>query len=496
MASEMPKLNGQVRFERFDMVKLPILMIRLRALRNKAKSGEKDHYLLPCIDNPRQLAYARAIEHYVKGFDMEHVRYRILVGFLMFGAFSAAIGDGCALLSKSDVDVVGKAGSTVTSPRQECLLATDGKMVRVVLRTHFETPSDELAWIVPVPAKPRDIDKIDPELFAELDKATAPTFYTLVDQPGPIGCGCAQYAVHEPSKASRNGSSVMVYEQGTAGIFEYVVLGSTNGDELSKWLNTNGYALPIGSERILTRYVDNGWYWLAMKLRKNLPDSNKIIPHPVTYTYDAEMLTYPLVISQISASLENEIVLYVLGSTRYAPANWSNSSLNDLIYKPYKPTEEKEDFTRADTPSGTTYEHFFENATKSKDGQIFITESAQTLAKMALTGNRDEVELQESIHQLLQDFMSTTDNLYLTRLRTVMPPKAMNRDVILVPVEWPEIDNRVYISSVMTRQGSEMALAGCGVSMLLLCLWPQRRKLPRFLRVICGVLVCTILCML
>jgi hypothetical protein len=419
-------------------------------------------------------------------------RIALLATLALLAAASPALADGCAF-SPVQVGSVARDNeqTSVTSPRQECLMATDGKTVRMVLRTHFETASDELAWVVPVPAKPRDIKKADPELFATLDQATAPTFYTVESSKSPFGCGCASMGMQNESLGKWQ-HAVTVHEQGTAGIYEFVVLSSTGGDELTTWLSENGYALPIGAERVLGRYVEKGWYWLAMRLRKDLAESPKLVPHPIAYTYDSETLTFPLVISQLSAGLENEILLYVLAPSRYAAANWSNLSIDELIYKDPQARTFTDAFERAESPSGTTYEREFKYATEKRDGRVFITESAGA-AKEGRFPYYDPQKLRDAVDAITAALPTATKPGHLTRLRTVMPPKTMDRDVVLVPVEWPGVENYIQMSAAEANLHGETALAGGGVGLLLLGAWPRRRKLPRALRIILCMLACTIL---
>ena len=70
-----------------------------------------------------------------------------------------------------------EAVQMVESPRQEAVMIVRDGMVRVVLRTHFHTGPEELAWVVPVPATPKDIHECDDAVFDALDELTAPKFY-------------------------------------------------------------------------------------------------------------------------------------------------------------------------------------------------------------------------------------------------------------------------------------------------------------------------------
>jgi len=326
---------------------------------------------------------------------------------------------------------IGKSTKMVSSPKQEALLATDGKTVQVVLRTHFRAGPEELAWIVPVPSKPIKIEKCSDEIFSALERETAPKFYQTVGKGGGgFGCGCANYSPMQKNAAER--SSVVVEQTGTAGIFKYVVLSATRADELTKWLNDNKYFVPIGAKRIFDRYVQAGWYFLAMRIRPEAADALTLAPHPISYTYRDDKLVYPLVISQLSADLRNEIVLYVVGNCRYGCANWANATIDPekIELKP-------------GTPSGTNYEELVTDLTEKHRGRLFVAELANnwTSLRNGFTGRIDNV----LDRKLAIDLGA---NKTITRLRAIMTPKAMDRDVMLIPLAgWEKVDNNFNLSA-------------------------------------------------
>ncbi|MBS3734876.1 MAG: DUF2330 domain-containing protein [Phycisphaerae bacterium] len=327
------------------------------------------------------------------------------------GAFFRPVGQAAEL--------VGGAGDGVASPKQEALLATDGQEVTVVLRTYFRRGPDELAWVVPVPAKPDSVDKADDAIFEQLNRETTPRFFLPSNKGGGLGCGCG--AANWAGNGIQADPAVTVEEAGTAGIFEYVVLSAKEPKALHQWLNDHRYAVGVGADRVFARYVADGWYWLAMRIRPEEADKPTLAPHPITYTYTDDELVYPLVISQLSADLENEIVLYVVAPQRVACANWANHTVDA-------------DRVRVvpDSPSGTNYEKLITTATTEHGGHVFVTEYAQPVARAY--GLTDELAgLGTAGRQ---------HDRYLTRLRAVMTPKAMDRDVTLVPVSgWGDVSN-------------------------------------------------------
>ena len=327
--------------------------------------------------------------------------------FVTILPLARARGDGCMFA----IEEVGKSGKMAASPKQEAVLIQDGPNVRVILRTHFRAGPKELAWVVPVPAKPTDIDKGDEGVFAELEEATAPRFVSVKygGKPFFLACTCA---AGNAGDATPIAASVIVEATGTAGIFEYSVLSARRADKLVGWLNGHRYYVPPGAAAVFARYVRDGWHWLAMRIRPELTDRPTLAPHPVTYSYTADKLVYPLVISRVSADKESEVVLYVLAPERVTCANWSNVTTQQLA----GPAGQ---FHRSTgSPSGTNYEDRFRSETHRVGGRLFVTEFATRVRHLPLleriTG-RDPLK----------------DGPHLTRLRAILTPQAMDRDVTI-----------------------------------------------------------------
>jgi len=311
-------------------------------------------------------------------------------------------------------EYLGRSAAMVASPRQEALLVFDGSTVTVTLRTHFRAGPDELAWLVPVPGDPVDIRQGDDAVFEELEAETAPRF--LRYSGGGLGCGCGARGPEEIS------SAVIVERSGTAGIFGWTVLSATDAAALAKWLSDNGYVVPAGAERVLASYVKGGWKWLAMKVRAELAREPLLAPHPIVYSYRADRLVYPLAISQLSADLENEVVLYVLAEWRYECDNWSNRSSYAL-----GSSRDARLSADAASPSGTNYEQLFRRATDAENSHLFVTEYSQDMNHVSGRAFLEKLGGPDPLRRSGDE----PRTFWLTRLRAVMTPKAMDRDVVL-----------------------------------------------------------------
>jgi hypothetical protein len=368
---------------------------------------------------------------------------------------------------------IGKSGSLVTSPKQEAVLIFDGSTVQVVLRTHFRRGPQEVAWIVPVPAKPTDVQPCADRVFDQLESETAPRFY-IVERTGGLHLGCGGAATR-----SEIAPAVSVEKAGTAGVFQWVVLAARDASELVAWLNENKFAVPPESEAAFARYVAENWHWLAMKVRPELADKTILAPHPVVYTYRETRLVYPLAISRISADLENEIVLYVVAPGRYRCDNWANEEISSQALRPDEMA-----------PSRTNYEEVFRRAADERGGRVFITEFAQGL---------DTVGLRPLLGLLTQrdPLQGNLKATFLTRLRAVVCPRAMDRDVILVPDSQGEpLPNERYLRSAASPSAPMMlvgAMALVGALLTVRCFIASDQWALRVAGVLLLIAVCILI---
>jgi len=418
----------------------------------------------------------------------------------MLSGVGRLAADGCFVVLSEVRGVTGNA-STVTSPKQEAILATDGRRVQVVLRTHFDQGPKELAWIVPVPAEPTNIRTCEgTAVFADLDQLTAPKFFTesISSSHGMglhIGCNAdAQLG------ANRDGTplalSVRVVSQGTAGMYEYAVLSSKDAGDLEKWLNQHQYAVPKDAAEVFKKYTDKGWYWLAMRIRADATKEQVLAPHPITYMYQGE-LVFPLVISTLSSADESEIVLYIVGKTNFDTINWKSVDLGDFTGRagnhniPMPPVQ-----LDPKSSSGTTYESDLRKLTKSNGGHLFVRELCE---QWQLFGHEGMGRRFDDI--LDADLIDTIGKAQtITRLRAFVKRSDMDIDVQLEAKEKErQIQNRIYIRQATSQNST----ADSGT--LLLCLLPlggawaalkRRGKPGRRVAKVIVIMMCLILTMM
>src|SRR5262249_12139635 len=135
--------------------------------------------------------------------------------------------------------------------------------------------------------------------------------------------------------------------------------------------------------------------------------------------------------------------------------NWTSFAISDESLKL--------DNTSA---SGTNYERLLQETIQREGGHAFVTEFAYDLDTVGFRPLLQALTGEDPLRQGHGDMTL----FYLTRLRTVIPPEAMDREVILVPkqlgkYDWIDNNHRMLVSSIESSSnqvsGSLAVLAGC-----------------------------------
>lgn len=314
-----------------------------------------------------------------------------------------------------------------------------------VLRSSYTgTPPQSFVWLVPVPATPTDVvAHQNGALFERLDDLTRPRFFIDTGTNQPAMCGCAANA---PGDRDLAGGLVDVEAQGQAGIFDWAALTSTGADALLDWLNANSFAVPDAAAGVLQTYIDQELHFLAIRVAapaELITDQNgEIAIPPIQFTCQTSRRFYPMVISQISAAEETEVLIYLLAEHRNQAANVPNVLIDEEALA-----------ADDDSPSLTNYEQLFTDAIATAGGLALVTEYAQHWY-----GETAWVTAPPAVLELK----------FLTRLRTVLTPDHMTRDF-----EFQDAPTDETVYSVFWIEGTEVAgvVAALGMPAALLLVY-------------------------
>lgn len=333
--------------------------------------------------------------------------YRFLVSVLfVFASTMPAAADGGYYFATTELAV---------QTRQEALIAwyEDGGEERAtyVLMSDYEGSPAAFAWVIPLPG-PLEGEVIaheDDILFRNLEYRTAPSFRILMNAPA-FACACAA------ATGSDDTSLVEIVRAGRAGILDYVELVASDPVALLTWLQTNGFAVPDGSEAVLDRYLGQGGSFLALRVTGADEDdgssgaSGTIAVPPIQFTCITGRRTYPMAISAISAAAESEVVVYTLAATQQQPLDQAVAVI-----------DESELAHNSSNPSGTTYEDLVRERIAAGGPGTMILEYAGNWAEVDATGSL----WPEAPPALTESGMA---DLRLTRLRTLLAPTEMTFD--------------------------------------------------------------------
>jgi len=248
-----------------------------------------------------------------------------------------ALGDGGFIPST--------AFQTVEIPDQRALIHfTDGKET-LVIDTAFKGDGTNFAWIIPVPSVPT-VEPATTGLFSTLQMIFQPRivhdvtgFYKFVILLGlllayvlwkaqrgesPVGLLMivALFAILASmllpalgTTASSSGGPVSVLQRKTVGVYETATLSSRDGQAVFDWLKQNGFVAPTNFIPAIRACAQEGWYFVASKIRLDASLSEAAKPHPLALTFKTDHPVYPLRLTGINND-SCRIELYVFGPGR------------------------------------------------------------------------------------------------------------------------------------------------------------------------------------
>ena len=307
----------------------------------------------------------------------------------------------------------------------------DGTITAIV-GIGYTGAAEDFSWVVPVP-NPPELDVADTNDLDTLQQLTDLVLYsppnycqnTLDIYPDGVG-----------------GGGGMFVETGGVGPYNYAIVGSQNPDELVTWLRDNGYRVTEDMIPIIEEYVDEGMFFLAMKLKQEA-DVSQI--QPIVMTYESEHPMIPIRLTAVAATPNMPVMVWIFADTQYAPANYEHVPM---------------DFSQFDAPSELLDDSFwfdffnagfgdrndipiaYQQIQDTYDGRAFITEYAQPSENLTVAPPLMGIPF---LTPNLDDMM--TQFPYVTRLRAQLSPEQMTIDPYFMPApELPDVSNLIELS--------------------------------------------------
>lgn len=195
-------------------------------------------------------------------------------------------------------------------PNQLAMIVFDDMVEKIIFQIDYEGDAEDFAWVVPVPGYPK-LFSVEDDIFYELHKLTQP--------PPPSNFGCGWGAGVPTSGLEDEG--VHVWEENQVGIYHTTTLSASDPNSLVDWLNDNGYAFPIEGQEMLDYYVQQNWFFVAMKIQHeetmNSSENYTGAIQPIGIMFFSDDMIYPLKISTLSTSFGGtEVLIYAFSDER------------------------------------------------------------------------------------------------------------------------------------------------------------------------------------
>jgi len=198
----------------------------------------------------------------------------------------------------------------------------------LILSVTFRGDAEDFGWVIPTPNRP-EVSKSSDELFTSLEELTT----IEEDLVRPLSFEEA----YDLGKASQ---TVHIVETKKIEYYDITVLTADEPDALAEWLAENDYQFPKKASYILDSYIENNWYFVAVKI-----DTEAISPGvgrqlrqghmiPLQLKFSTSQIVYPLKITSLIETIEAP--KYYLTETpelrRIAPPYPQPSKIGILIY--------------------------------------------------------------------------------------------------------------------------------------------------------------------
>ncbi len=211
----------------------------------------------------------------------------------------------------------------------------DNGTVTTHVQVQYQGPSEDFAWIVPVPAVP-ELEIGNAALFPLLSQTYAARYGLDVEVEGDCMPGGTTSSAVDLAFSSSTGTGtgtgggayypgVNVVETGQVGPYDTVILQADSTSALLDWLNANGYDLPPALDPVLQPYVAGGQYFVALKLQKD-KDVGDLAP--LAMTYPGTMASVPIQLTSIAATPDMRLRVTVAGDHRAVPQSYLHLDTN------------------------------------------------------------------------------------------------------------------------------------------------------------------------
>jgi hypothetical protein len=219
-------------------------------------------------------------------------------------------------------------------------------LMRVGLRTvlsiqnDYKGPPENFALVVPVPVvlERQNVRTLPAGLFDRVDRLSSPRLveyweqdpcdedYGADNKEGGTG---TRAKGEEGSMGSPGRPLVKIEAEFSVDEYDVVVLSALDSGALDAWLRDNHYLIPAGAEPLLRPYVADGSKFFVAKVdpRRVRFRWGRATLSPLRFYYDTPTFTLPIRLGLINSAGVQDLIVHVLGASRYETANYDNLTI-------------------------------------------------------------------------------------------------------------------------------------------------------------------------
>jgi MYXO-CTERM domain-containing protein len=237
---------------------------------------------------------------------------------------------------------VSGADAKMFNDATQVVLMRDGNRTVLSMQNDYKGPPEDFALVVPVPVvlQKENVKTLSKDVFARIDKLTAPRLVEYWEQD-PCGLGTIGTLGHGAGTGTGQGfgsghgrlggahQGVTIEAQFEVGEYEILILSAKDSSGLDAWLRENKYKIPDGAEAALKPYVDAGSRFFVAKVnvKKVAFENGRAALSPLRFHYDTEKFELPVKLGLLNSSGTQDLIVYVLGTDRYVAANYPNVTI-------------------------------------------------------------------------------------------------------------------------------------------------------------------------
>lgn len=299
--------------------------------------------------------------------------------------------------------------SPVRQSSEQVIITVNGDgTLTAVIGISYDGEASEFSWLLPVPSVPT-VEVAEDATLDLLQEVTNPTFTT------PYNACSALRSTAEGLGGGGGGGG------GLVGPYEYTILGGTPEEDVVGWLKDNNYTVSEEAEGIIQDYLDEGLYFIAMRLQ---PDASVGDIQPVKITFEAEVPVIPFRLAGIAATETVPVYAWIFADTPYQAANYANITPDFSTLAGFQGVAALSDPRLSTFKSNPLllYDQLRRDIAAPYDGRAFITEYLNDPKNLPFDALTDP---------LLAEFAARFD--YVTRLRVELTPEQMTDDMAFEP---------------------------------------------------------------